>query len=105
MLQSVIFDLDGLLIDSEIVAYRIYCDILRPYGYDFSLAHYAEKYSGRPVLRNMTDVIAEYGLPISVKEGLRLASEIDGEYIQRGIPLKKGALELLTFLKERGCLI
>ena len=44
MLQSVIFDLDGLLIDSEIVAYRIYCDILRPYGYDFSLAHYAEKY-------------------------------------------------------------
>ena len=38
MLQSVIFDLDGLLIDSEIVAYRIYCDILRPYGYDFSLA-------------------------------------------------------------------
>ena len=65
MLQSVIFDLDGLLIDSEIVAYRIYCDILRPYGYDFSLAHYAEKYSGRPVLRNMTDVILEV-FPISI---------------------------------------
>lgn len=105
MLQSVIFDLDGLLIDSEIVAYHIYCDILRPYGYDFSLAHYAEKYSGRAALRNMTDAIEEYDLPISVAEGLRLANEIDGEYIRRGIPLKKGAFELLSYLKERGCLI
>ena len=66
MLRSAIFDLDGLLIDSETVAYHVDRDILRYYGYDFTLAHYAEKYSGRTILRNMTDFIQEYALPITV---------------------------------------
>lgn len=35
MYQTVIFDLDGLLIDSEIISYQLYQDLLRPYGYSF----------------------------------------------------------------------
>ena len=96
MLRSAIFDLDGLLIDSETVAYHIDRDILRYYGHDFTLTHYAEKYSGRTILRNMTDFIEEYALPITVGEA---------EYVRRGIPLKTGARELLAWLKEQGCLI
>ena len=38
MLRSAIFDLDGLLIDSETVAYHVDRDILRYYGYNQSLS-------------------------------------------------------------------
>lgn len=105
MLRSAIFDLDGLLIDSETVAYHIDRDILRYYGHDFTLAHYAEKYSGRTILRNMTDFIEEYALPITVEEGIRQYEKWEAEYVRRGIPLKTGARELLAWLKEQGCLI
>ena len=94
MLRSVIFDLDGLLIDSEMTAYHVDRDILRAYGHEFSLAHYAEKYCGRTILRNMTDFIAEYALPISVEEGIRQYEEREAACIRQGIPLK-----------ERGCVI
>ena len=66
MRKCVIFDLDGLLIDSEMTAYHVDRDILRAYGHEFSLAHYAEKYCGRTILRNMTDFVEEYALPITV---------------------------------------
>ena len=105
MLRSAIFDLDGLLIDSETVAYHVDRDILWRYGHDFTLAHYAEKYSGRTILRNMTDFIEEYTLPITVEEGIRQYEEREAEYVRRGIPLKTGARELLAWLKEQGCLI
>ena len=105
MLRSAIFDLDGLLIDSETVAYHIDRDILRYYGHDFTLTHYAEKYSGRTILRNMTDFIEEYALPITVEEGIRQYEKWEAEYVRRGIPLKTGARELLAWLKEQGCLI
>ena len=80
-------------------------DILRAYGHEFSLAHYAEKYCGRTILRNMTDFIAEYALPISVEEGIRQYEEREAACIRQGIPLKSGARELLSYLKERGCVI
>ena len=83
MLRSVIFDLDGLLVDSEMTAYHVDRDILRAYGYEFSMAHYAEKYCGRTILRNMTDFIAEYTLPITVEEGVRQYEEREAAYIQR----------------------
>ena len=105
MLRSVIFDLDGLLIDSEMTAYHVDRDILRAYGHELSLAHYAEQYCGRTILRNMTDFIAEYALPISVEEGIRQYETREAAYVRRGIPLKEGARELLSYLKEQGCMI
>lgn len=35
MYKGVIFDLDGLLINSEVISYQLYCDLLESYGYSF----------------------------------------------------------------------
>ena len=37
MFKAVIFDFDGLLVDTEIVSYRIYKELLEPLGYVFTI--------------------------------------------------------------------
>ena len=37
MKKAVIFDMDGLMIDSERVTYIIYSEVMKELGYDFTL--------------------------------------------------------------------
>lgn len=99
MIQSVIFDLDGLLIDSEIVSYRIYRDMLQKYGHDFTVEYYAQNLSGKTSFHNMNVIVQYFHLPITVEEGLAFSDIMEENYIQKGIDLKKGAKELLEYLR------
>lgn len=53
MKKAVIFDLDGLLIDSEIISYQIYCHILGKYGHSLTIEEYARTLSGKTAVVNM----------------------------------------------------
>lgn len=102
MIQAVIFDLDGLLIDSEMVFYRIYRGMLAEVGHDFTLADYLAGFSGRPIRPIMADFIADFGLPGSVEEATARVEAEESEARRRGIPLKPGALPLLDHLRHSG---
>lgn len=54
MITTVIFDLDGLLVDTEIISYNIYKELLAEYGYEYILEEYAQNYSGKTVVKNVT---------------------------------------------------
>lgn len=101
MTNAVIFDLDGLLIDSEIIAYKIYREMLRPCGHAFSVQEYAEGFSGKTETANLTNIIARYGLPLTVEQGRELVERREAELMADGVDLKPGAKELLGWLKER----
>ena len=47
MKNTVIFDLDGLLIDSEIISFRLYEELTGKYGRSMTLEEYATDYSGK----------------------------------------------------------
>lgn len=102
MKNTVIFDLDGLLIDSEVISYRIYCDLVKKYGRHFPLEEYIHGYSGKTEEGNMRMLIDSYSLPVSIKDGLAFAASKEKEvFITKGVAVKPGAEELLSYLKRR----
>ena len=100
MYKAVIFDLDGLLIDSEVISFQLYQDLVKPYGYFFSIEDYTQNYSGKAAVTNMKNIIDKFCLPISIDEGLSFMDEHEKGYFDKGVPLKKGAKELLSYLKN-----
>lgn len=100
MIEAVIFDLDGLLIDSEVISYQLYQELLNKYGYSFTIENYAQNYSGKTELGNMETLVDLYQLPISVQEGLDYTLSREKEYFIKGVSLKPGVRELLDYLKN-----
>lgn len=100
--KAVIFDLDGLLIDSEMMSYEICRHFVEQQGGTLSVKDYAEHYCGHTAVSNITRIINKYGITDSLDECLAKTRALEAEYIKRGIPLKKGAPELLNYLKEQG---
>lgn len=100
MTKAVIFDLDGLLVDTELIAYQIYKDILEKYGYQFTKEEYSQDYSGKSMTVNVPHVIETYQLPWTVEQGLEEVLRAEERLLTYGVELKPGARELLAFLKE-----
>lgn len=100
MKNTVIFDLDGLLIDSEIISYQLHRDLTGKYGKHITLEDYIHHYCGKSSEVNMRTIIDEYHLPISAEEGLLFTDLKEKEYFKQGVALKEGAVELLSYLKR-----
>lgn len=100
MVETVIFDLDGLLADSETTFYQLYQDLLQPYGHSFTKKYYGEVYCGKQLIENMKSIVVDYNLPLTWQQAKAFMEEDEEQYLQKGIPLKKGAQELLDYLKE-----
>lgn len=64
MLKLVIFDCDGVLVDSEMIASRVLAEEMSRRGYPLTPAECRRKYTGFSIATLMDKVAAEYGRPL-----------------------------------------
>lgn len=96
-----IFDLDGLLVDTEIISYHIYKDLVKKEGKSFSKEDYAKKYSGKTEKDNIKNLIETYGLSLSMDEAEKIILSNEKALIDKGVALKTGGLKLLQTARSR----
>lgn len=102
MIKAVVFDFDGLLVDTEIVSFKVYKNILSQYGMDFQIGTYAREYSGCPEVENVAKLLRSYGLPMTFDTLFDLVVSTERELLKKSADLKPGARELLQHLHEHG---
>lgn len=98
-LKKAIFDMDGLIFDSERLFMEHLGKVMAERGYELTKEIYVESLGMGPksIEKYMTGI---YGKDYPVYEVGQLARERMKEQALRGLPIKRGILELLEFLKE-----
>lgn len=102
MIKAIVFDFDGLIIDTETPAYEAFQEVFLAYGVELSLDTYAQCIGTSFEVFNPINYLAE-----------QLGREIDGQAVRRQVDeryqqlceqvsLRPGVLDYLNEARERG---
>ncbi len=96
---GVIFDLDGVLIDSEGLYYRAYSEVLKPYGVTVSRTEYEEYWIAQGY--GPEYIVAKHNLPVSPDELRQLRSPVYLQFLETEVTLMPYVEETLARLAPR----
>ena len=101
MLKAAVFDMDGLMFDTERLVYRNWQDMMDERGYDYSIEDFKQTV-GRRKAEVQNFYFGKYGKDFPYWE---ISEEGKGRYVryvqEHGIPVKPGLYELLSALREK----
>lgn len=102
MIKAVIFDMDGVLIDTEKYLVKYWCEAAREFGFEMKREHgllirsLAGKYA-EPLLKDLLGQDFDYQ-----KIRMRRKELMEEQLFKNGIEKKPGVDEVLSYLKEKG---
>lgn len=98
----IIFDCDGVLVDSEALACVVHAEVLTKHGYTISAAQVHERFLGRSAREARLEVEAELGRVLSDTYTAQLRATIDRVFGEKLMPVPHIA-ETLGRLSQRMC--
>ena len=98
----IVFDCDGVLIDSEIVVCRLTAEEFTALGYAVSTEEVIRRFAGRPEREMIADVEADWGRPVPSEFFTRIKARIDQAYATE-LRIMPGIAGLLDRLRVRSC--
>ena len=101
--KAVIFDLDGVIVDSEMVHPRTFERALSKYGIKIENAHWKRAYTGIGSYAIFDDIVKKYGINEDARELVKKRNAIYLDEIQRNkLPVIAGFAEVHRLLLENG---
>jgi HAD superfamily hydrolase (TIGR01509 family) len=102
-IMLIIFDCDGVLIDSEILSARVDCELLREIGYEIAPEDLAHRYAGFTTERIFQLVAEEMGRALPDDMVKRAQHETDRRLAKEVQPIA-GVHEMLDMLDDPRCI-
>ena len=103
-IKAVVFDFDGLMIESESIAYRVWCEVLGQYNKNFTEEIY-HNVIGRGPLESVEYLIDVLNLPLPPQELLETYWLKRTDRVCRdGFPAP-GLIDLMQFFMDRGLVL
>lgn len=98
--QAIVFDMDGLMVDSEPLSRQAWDEFLRPYGRPITDDMQAQMIGLRADM-SINLIRAAYDIPLSTTEIIRQRAHIYDEIRSHGVPAMPGLMELQAVIAER----
>jgi HAD superfamily hydrolase (TIGR01509 family) len=98
----IIFDCDGVLIDSEIVVCRIAAEELTRIGYSITTEQVIERFAGRPDGEMRAEIESDWGKPLPPDYKARIDQLVEQAY-HKELRAVKGVVEVLEALEIPVC--
>lgn len=98
----IIFDCDGVLIDSEIVVCRLTAEEFTRLGYRVSTEEVIARFAGRPEREMIADVEADWGRPVPEAFFTRIRARVEQAYSTE-LEIMPGIADLLDSLRAAVC--
>jgi beta-phosphoglucomutase len=103
--ESVIFDFDGVIVDTEPLHYKTFQEILAPLGIGFTWKEYVDTYMGFDDRDAFLEAFRAHGIDLDarrLKELVASKSIIFQEVIRNGVSAYPGAVQTITSLHASG---
>lgn len=98
-IKAIIFDMDGVIFDTEMVYLKVWSKVFEKYGYKMTKEIYISVLgTGRENVKKV--FVNNYGSNLPIDDMYKEKDENLAKEIEKGVALKAGAYEILKYLKE-----
>lgn len=102
MIKAIIFDLDGVISDTQTLHSQIESAIFRRYGIDKSEEEITEKYAGVPCEVFFKEVFLENSVPADINKIVKEKQNLIIERCKGNVSPMRGAMDLIKEARQKG---
>jgi beta-phosphoglucomutase len=101
--KAVLFDMDGTLVNSEVMHYQCWSQVLTPYGVNYEEDDFCQRFAGQATLQAAIEIKQTHNLTVSAQCLADEKYRLFGDYVKTHLPpLLPYAKQVLLAVKKSG---